>query len=55
VLGVTDAASVAAGNWHACAMRGTGQIVCWGNGTSGQLGNGTFDSSSTPVTVGPMP
>jgi alpha-tubulin suppressor-like RCC1 family protein len=36
---------------HTCAVLSTGDIRCWGNGTSGQLGNGGVVSSSSPVTV----
>ena len=35
---------VAAGKLHTCALLGTGDIKCWGNGASGRLGYG--DSSS---------
>jgi len=49
--GGTSAASLlAVGQSHACAG-GTTKLVCWGVGTSGQLGNGVSVDSATPVTV----
>jgi alpha-tubulin suppressor-like RCC1 family protein len=47
--GVTE---IAAGDFHTCARLGTfGSIKCWGYNSSGQLGNGTFVSSTIPVDV----
>lgn len=36
---------------HVCAVTATGQLRCWGEGFSGQLGNGGSTSSATPVLV----
>ncbi len=45
---ITD---VVTGNSHNCAVTDVGNVFCWGNGTRGQLGDGNWDSSSTPVGV----
>lgn len=46
-----NATRVVVGERHACALFSTGQVHCWGDGTSGQLGNGAASSSLTPVQV----
>jgi serine/threonine-protein kinase len=45
------AIGLALGYGHACALLTTGDIYCWGRGTSGQLGDGNKTSSLTPVAV----
>ena len=45
-------ASIAAGETHTCALLDTGGVKCWGgNGIYGELGNGSFANSPTPVQV----
>ncbi|HMM49047.1 MAG TPA: hypothetical protein PKE32_05485 [Miltoncostaeaceae bacterium] len=52
VAGLNDAVAISSGYSHTCAVRATGQIVCWGSNRDGQLGNGTRAiASATPVVV----
>jgi alpha-tubulin suppressor-like RCC1 family protein len=51
VTGVTVAPTlISAGENHVCAAAATG-IQCWGEGDSGQLGNGSSPAISAPVAV----
>ena len=43
--------SISLGNWHTCAVTVSGGAWCWGNNGSGQLGNGNYVSSLSPVAV----
>ena len=38
--GGADFSAVAAGGMHVCAANEAGQLLCWGNNTSGQVGSG---------------
>lgn len=51
VVFLEDAVSVSCGGDHACALKSDGGIVCWGDGSSGQIGDGTLDSTLSPRPV----
>jgi hypothetical protein len=51
VLGLTDAVQIAAGASHSCALRRDGSVVCWGENTEGQLGNGCSLGRDCPVAL----
>jgi len=43
--------AIAPGVHHTCALMISGRVQCWGNNSSGQLGNGTYEHSNIPVAV----
>jgi alpha-tubulin suppressor-like RCC1 family protein len=48
---LVDAVAIGAGWTHTCAVRQNGEVVCWGNNGSGQLGDNTVTQRPYPVTV----
>ena len=48
---IADAANVSVGSRHACALRGSGALWCWGQNGDGQLGQGDTVPSEQPVEV----
>jgi alpha-tubulin suppressor-like RCC1 family protein len=53
VQGLADARQIGVGRAHACAIKASGELVCWGANQRGQLAQGdeTTTSSATPVEV----
>ena len=52
VSGISNATEVGIGQLTSCAVLSNGTIKCWGEGNSGQLGNGsTLTNPNSPVTV----
>lgn len=52
VSGLPEAAvQVSVGYGHSCARLTDNRVYCWGQGNSGQLGDGTGINSATPVEV----
>jgi alpha-tubulin suppressor-like RCC1 family protein len=51
VIDLTDAVQVEAGDSYSCARKATGEVVCWGDGYFGQLGDGANTNSDRPTVV----
>lgn len=51
VPGLSDAVAISAGRDFACAIRSSGQAVCWGSNDFGQLGDGTTADRKVPTAV----
>ena len=51
VAQTSAAGPISAGRFHTCALDTTGDISCWGDNSSGQLGDGSRLPSNVPVPV----
>jgi len=43
--------AISGGFRHSCALLASGEVKCWGQNQSGQLGDGTFNDSPVPVLI----
>ena len=48
----TSTLKLASGATHSCAIRADHSLWCWGSNIYGELGNGTTDSSLSPIRIG---
>lgn len=44
-----EVTQISVGGAHACALRATGELYCWGDNTFGQIGDGTYTTTNDPV------
>lgn len=51
---LTGVVSVATGNLTTCAVTSGGNLWCWGHNSSGQVGNNSTQTASTPVQITSM-
>jgi alpha-tubulin suppressor-like RCC1 family protein len=49
VPGLDEVEQLTAGDRHFCVRRSSGQVLCWGEGVNGQIGNGTGLAAMSPV------
>jgi alpha-tubulin suppressor-like RCC1 family protein len=50
--GAANWSAVAAGGYHTVALKSNGTLWAWGSNTYGQLGDGTSNTTSTPIQSG---
>jgi hypothetical protein len=55
VTGLRDVVQLVGGELHYCARTQQGAVWCWGNNSSGQLGDGTDIDRNVPVRVERLP
>jgi alpha-tubulin suppressor-like RCC1 family protein len=48
---VTDAIAIAAGDYHALALRSNGSVLAWGQNDAGQLAASSITGSLVPIPV----
>ena len=45
----TQGSSISSGHYHTCTILDNGSVSCWGQGTSGELGNGATSNVNIPT------
>lgn len=55
VSGLTNVVQIAAGSAHGLALKSDRTVWAWGNGGTGQIGNGATSDVTTPVQVAGLP
>ena len=51
------ATAISSGDYHSCAIRQDGSVLCWGYGADGRLGHGNIanvGATQTPASAGPV-
>jgi len=51
VTAVRGAIQLAVGDYHACALEGTGRVQCWGHGGNGQIGSDAARAFASPRVI----
>jgi alpha-tubulin suppressor-like RCC1 family protein len=51
-IGTATWSSVSAGDWHMCGIQTDGSLWCWGDNSSGKLGDGTTTGRTSPKRIG---
>jgi alpha-tubulin suppressor-like RCC1 family protein len=54
IPGLTDLVSVDVGHAHGCALTASGDVLCWGAGSQGQIGDGEATQSLPTPVVDPL-
>ena len=47
----SDVIDISSGYHHTCTLLAAGGVMCWGRNSEGQLGDGSTENKSTPVSV----
>jgi alpha-tubulin suppressor-like RCC1 family protein len=55
VTGLSNVVQIAAGFYHACALRSDNHVLCWGGNASGQLGTNAADAGNVVLTPQDIP